>query len=1530
MTQLFEHPLFEADQVLTANHLNDSIDYLTQQDLLTRQRLLGIGIACGLEVSSDGTSHVTISSGVGVTSQGYLVHLDTAAKLEYYRAYEDQATTPYNYFQKDSGDQYQLWELLTTQEYAESDDTDIYKLEGNASFNINDMAIIVYLELVEKDLRNCIGEDCEQKGMTRIYTLRKLLLNQADLRQIIKTALKQPSLNEAGLKALLMAHYELPDVNVERFSYNIADKSSLNHSSITVLSHFKTSYGSIIVEAGVRIGSALKQTYEVFEQELSDVYGGANPFEGFDLANPSDNPLISSVLSAMEGDSIRFQYGYNFIKDLKAAYDEFLSIATRYQSECCPDPALFPFHLMLNKAVPSEEKTIYRHYFQPSPILVSASTSLALLQASHYKIKLMVDAFQIHEGNALADIRVTPSKTAEFPLSMRSAGFYYNFTDEFIKHWNFQLHRPVSSNTLLSYFGKDYSSLDHVKQPWLYSFEQYGFFRIEGHVGQDYDRVLEYLKMQIYHFNMPFDVLGVKLSRDASDIEIDKSCFDHINVLYKANRDEYVCSLDKLHTLLGYFLAFKPTVSGQDDIDTKKSYTKNGDNLAVSSIDELFTFIEVFQNEVKNLQNNLPECITHFKPVAFTRSYILVYSIAYLLSILIDVLLHLTVDSTKDSVTKIRAFVLIWLKPYFSHLVDDCTDKKFLSIYKSYQEAIDAKRKAQLFLSLAQSMPGYEHLGGVNAGGTFVLVYDHFPEEDTTETGDTPDEAEESDCFQTDQVKEMIGQAVYLSYRMQNYSVDELYDIVSNQQTSAEKAKANYANESNGYTGEETDDSQEVSSEELLKDYDSSQDYWGQRASQILEDFGITVDDTDSSETKEYRVVADFALPYRCCDHCAEEVEIETELSIALQKTDFCKSDPTKYPVAVSPSGGVVLGEGILSEDGVYYFAPSKITVSTEEIKLTYFYEERSTSVVVNVYQPVAAFQVNEGGDDGSDFVLVNQSEMTDYIEWYVTLKPTGKTEGPVSSQELRLSRDAYDVEVSAVEVKLIAYRQGCQSEEIQELFFEDPIDVSIGLDETEFCGNDEGEYAFSLSPEGGVLSPITEVVQKDGAYVFIPKDVAYSEILFSYTVENTTEVLEVKIYRPVANFVEEERTDEYVKFVYSPVSSIDGLEWFVDGESKGSSEGIIIYFQDVEESTFTVELRVDSGPCSDNMTLDVEKPVAEPVITFDVEQSAIGSYQYCNNDEGVYAFTTTPSGGSFTGTQGVSQSEDGYSFSPYEMTPGSYTYSYEGQSIQLEVLDAGTSAPTYSATVNQATGTGLVVLNHLPEAEKVVWKFENGYEGTTDAEVTVFSQELPLDKEVSIITYTAYLLNGCEVQGQVSISWSDHMEGDQKAPEKVALRTVDELMQQEPTSLIDPDSTLVDFQNFNIAVKKYLTSSSGLEDVRSGTYLQKEGFRYQSWLKAVKDAALLYGANPSVERYLSEVYLVILEHYLTLSEQETKDKELTSPSQDVLVQAKENVEEVAKAGFSLKIYSAWPQVEAYYEYAFQSKPVALMLLKAI
>jgi hypothetical protein len=74
-TPIDEYIVFEPDQVLTNDHLNETFDYLDQQTRWTRNKLIGTGIVCGLQIVLK-PGIIEITKGCGITSQGYLIIQD--------------------------------------------------------------------------------------------------------------------------------------------------------------------------------------------------------------------------------------------------------------------------------------------------------------------------------------------------------------------------------------------------------------------------------------------------------------------------------------------------------------------------------------------------------------------------------------------------------------------------------------------------------------------------------------------------------------------------------------------------------------------------------------------------------------------------------------------------------------------------------------------------------------------------------------------------------------------------------------------------------------------------------------------------------------------------------------------------------------------------------------------------------------------------------------------------------------------------------------------------------------------------------------------------------------------------------------------------------------------------------------------------------------------------------------------------------------------------------------------------------------
>ena len=551
------YPVFEPDQVLTSTHLNQLRKYLAIQDRLSRRLLHGIGIVCGLQISNPSTDVITISKGVGITSKGFLVTLPNSVCV-YYRPYEDkiynevncegEVEGKYNLFLKNDGTQYNLWELLTSEEEAEIDDNRIKPL-SEATINMNNMYVILYLEIEDLDMMACFGDDCDEKGIQRNFKARKLLIAKADLLKIIEETGKYgDSVTETELEAEINAKYNLKPVSVKRLGYDFqTGAKTLSLSQYYSPNTLFQNYRSLIKQGAVDVGKALHGAYNAYDTVLEELYP-ENPFKLFDSENENNNLLYKKIQAEIKNDPYSIQYAYDFLNDLVAAYDEFRKAAFELVAVCCPDCRWFPRHLMLGKAIqPEIQPSIFRHRFIPSPIMNQQKELLVQVKIYFQRLVKMVEEMNL-ALEEFTEIKVTPSAAYSNPISKRSIPFYYNVnnTSQLYRFWSFDKTVKHQANTVLSYHAaQKYNSTDlFVSEPSFWEYKKHDFLRIEGHVGQKYETVLSNVMSQRERLNLPIKVVGVKLSRRFQNTNVDVECrFDDLENLYRMFVTELRCIL---------------------------------------------------------------------------------------------------------------------------------------------------------------------------------------------------------------------------------------------------------------------------------------------------------------------------------------------------------------------------------------------------------------------------------------------------------------------------------------------------------------------------------------------------------------------------------------------------------------------------------------------------------------------------------------------------------------------------------------------------------------------------------------------------------------------------------------------------------------------------------------------------------------------------------------------------------------------------------------------------------------------------
>lgn len=507
------YPLFEANQVLSAAHLNTLATRLDEQERLTRTTLHGIGIVCGMEVSvtkSGGKATISISKGYGVTSEGYPIIVGNAG-FSANRCRPLEVKDGYKSLLLDDVDG--AGELLELLESGHESYDDGSEIDAN---DIADMAVVLYVELLETSLKTCTPGSCDDKGKKVTVNLRKLLAPTAYLDALHEKVAKDIEKDSEGdFFPNLAARLDLPDIRMPRFD--------VPATALTDAESIIAAYKKILIDP---IDGADKSLYKRIGDALDAARIACAPLldDPEKEFSPDLNKIDSEFLTPESKKAAAFQYHYDFLNDLIQAYDEFRAKAFELTTLCNPPSQLFPRHLELGELEPSSGNTpsaeagilAFRHYFRPSPALGELKTRREEVQSLYNRLRAMVASFDLPVYDSAKsfdnNIRVTPSRPSDAPLSQRAIPCYYTPTAELLESWDFA---KTAAGRSAQNCGSRIDGDDSIN----WSLDKCGFFRIEGHTGLNADKVLEALQKKIADDRLPFDVLVLKTETPPDDLD---------------------------------------------------------------------------------------------------------------------------------------------------------------------------------------------------------------------------------------------------------------------------------------------------------------------------------------------------------------------------------------------------------------------------------------------------------------------------------------------------------------------------------------------------------------------------------------------------------------------------------------------------------------------------------------------------------------------------------------------------------------------------------------------------------------------------------------------------------------------------------------------------------------------------------------------------------------------------------------------------------------------------------------------------
>ncbi len=587
-----EYIVFQPDQVLTNDHLNQLFYYLDRQNRLTRSKLIGMGIVCGfeLEVTLNGStvSVIQIDKGCGITSQGYLISDCNDKKYCYATPYvppplpqdlpfccngkttnapgntnSNNCNIPF-YNSSDPKQNCQgIYKLVTGEEY-----TTIVENPGSprpqtqpcpptavtpapppatspgnndqvlpvplSSMDWSGYNVVLFLEAKEKDLKNCDMQDCNNGGEKIVFHIRPLL--------VPKTCLTNNCTDKTGnLKA--------PEIKLKRFAVRTTDPANDISNGPVIFKTFQNIFNGASPNVLSQLGTAYGFCYAKYNSVLPS---GSNSFTS--LATDLQN------ISTSVQNTYLVQYFYDYVNDLILAYYEFRKIADKINVQCCADECAFPLHLVLGDATKSTSefvKDCWRTYFIYSPIFDGENKTNAKLRFYYHRMEILATQFAsigfiTPATDVKEPIKITPGEYEEFPLSQRAIPYYYNVTDtanpqnSLYQYWDFEKAAEGASAFNQSYNAGQYNSDPLVNTPLLFDIEKNNFFRIEGHIGLPYPQALLNILEQKQVYNLPFNVVAVAAEEffiTPLDLQIILACLKNLITEFESLLIEFLCKV---------------------------------------------------------------------------------------------------------------------------------------------------------------------------------------------------------------------------------------------------------------------------------------------------------------------------------------------------------------------------------------------------------------------------------------------------------------------------------------------------------------------------------------------------------------------------------------------------------------------------------------------------------------------------------------------------------------------------------------------------------------------------------------------------------------------------------------------------------------------------------------------------------------------------------------------------------------------------------------------------------------------------
>lgn len=730
-----KYPAFQPNQVLTADALNSAVGYLLQQELHTRNKLIGIGIVCGLTLEKvNSPLGLIIHDGCGISSMGALgLHIqprdvnNSAIVLPYTHARPFKTND--NKFIVGEDDEFkglpnlssdaqktQIRELVTTPEFTANQAT-----KGGAPISAADLAnnvVVLYFDDFLAKTGGCLDENCDEKGMMHELGLRPLLIPKAVMDAYLADGATQKSPDRVRYAEFQNDKFAINYLRANQLSFNETGRIQLKN--VKTVADLQLLFEEAIKgkNAGDTTLTQIGQAIFKLKNEFSWLFDAQLrlPVSSYfsDASGALFNNNISNAIT-VAANRTQIQYAYDFIRDVVEIHNDLYEKISDLLAICCPDEWMFPTHLMLGvvdspPAIKQFDATKftspdfkYRHSFSPAftNMLQRELRDDICLKIERFNI--LLNTFDLNAIKNKANPRILPGFDYDKALEDRVIPAYYSnpAASNLKLYWNLENTRRNKSSR-----NSYYDNFPNETEPFRFDWVRNDFFRIEGHIGKPFAATNTLIDNIRKNNNLPFEIKTVKLSGGATSTDC---AMPDLQEEYDFQRRRVTAILKRLlKKILELEQETKEKIKNINKDDKDKEEKIKNFELLLELLGNLMKYIKAIIEILKE------PCVSNFNYPELKKIY---ETIWYLI---IDYAIKQEEINTYDEADdKEVANTLIIAINHFllAHLY-----KVYVALL--HRQALMQGHSIDTLEQLAIKFSGLEHLAGVRRGETFVVVHD--------------------------------------------------------------------------------------------------------------------------------------------------------------------------------------------------------------------------------------------------------------------------------------------------------------------------------------------------------------------------------------------------------------------------------------------------------------------------------------------------------------------------------------------------------------------------------------------------------------------------------------------------------------------------------------------------------------------------------------------------------------------------------------------------------------------------------------